>query len=651
MSVLHHALLGVSVVALAVAGLRVASVLAERGLERVIAAAAFATAAAVGEAIVLGLVSLGGSTAALSAAALLTGAAAIAWLPRPAVGPVGELAEWWGARSQRERACLGALAGGALAWAAWQLRHPALGFDTVHYHLPEMVIFVQGGQPGSVHDVLPGLPVGNYPLTTEVTVAWAMGIARSYVPIVLLPWLTLALTATSAWAGLRALGTTRAAAGLAAAALCTNPWLLGWQSNGSVTDPPALAWLTACAALCALGRQRPALLAPAIVAGGLAIGCKTTVLPFTLVVLALGLWGARRRLPARAILLATAAATLVGGVWYLRNVVAHGSPFWPIVATPWGDPVPESVKAVHTSFLDRPRATIDLLGDSYLNRFGGGLLLLAGGALLAPILSRRRRVLVAAAATVGGLLVWARSPVTGIATSGALPETIFSTTRYALPVVAAACLALALAATDARGRLRHVALLALAGATGVNLVQTFDLGFPVAPSVLTPLAGAAVGAVLALAGSLLRRRKWPSPRRAAIRAAVPALVAASAGALLAIPAHGFVARHGDTRSVLVSIVVRDLAADPGFRDGSEPVATTPAYIGALAGDELRHRLVAIPPGTGCRDAVPRARREWLVVYGGPLGGVAPAAIKGCLPPPAFADGPFAVFRPPSARGR
>src|SRR3954468_8471252 len=83
--VLHHALLGASVVALASAGLRLASMLAERGLPRLLAAAAFATAAAVAEALLLGLVSLGGSTAALTVAALATVAASYALLPRPAL--------------------------------------------------------------------------------------------------------------------------------------------------------------------------------------------------------------------------------------------------------------------------------------------------------------------------------------------------------------------------------------------------------------------------------------------------------------------------------------------------------------------------------------------------------------------------------------
>src|SRR5256714_7917568 len=121
MPVLHHALLGASVVALASAGLRLASMLAERGLPRLLAAAAFATAAAVAEALLLGLVSLGGSTAALTIAALATGAAAYVWLPRPALPLSEELTSWWRERVLAERVLLGGIGGAALAWAAWQL--------------------------------------------------------------------------------------------------------------------------------------------------------------------------------------------------------------------------------------------------------------------------------------------------------------------------------------------------------------------------------------------------------------------------------------------------------------------------------------------------------------------------------------------------
>src|SRR4051794_36806478 len=361
MQVIHHALLGASVVALALAALRLASRFADRGLARILSAAAFATAAAVAEALLLGLVALGGSTAALTIAALATAALTFVLTPAPALPVHEELVASWRERTLPERLLLGGLAGAGLAWAAWQLRHPAIGFDAIHYHLPEMVIFVQGGHPGSIHDVLPGLPVGNYPLTTEVTIGWAMAIARSFVPLMLWPWITLTLTATAAWAGLRALEVPRVAAGLAAAALCTNPWLLGWQSNGSITDPPALAWLVVCAALVAMSRRNRALLVPAVVAAGLALGGKTTVLPNLVLVLAIGLWAGwrARELPVRPLLIAALVATGVGGVWYLRNLFEHGSPFWPLVAAPWGDPLPQSVQLVKTSFLDAPRATID----------------------------------------------------------------------------------------------------------------------------------------------------------------------------------------------------------------------------------------------------------------------------------------------------
>src|SRR3954471_8209041 len=192
--VINHALLGASVAALSAAAVRAASPIAPAGLPRLLVAASLAASAAVAEAIVLGLLALGGSTIALTAAASATWALARKLLPAPSVSPATELSDWWRARTTRERALAGALAGAAGAWIVWQLVHPALGYDAVHYHVPEMVLWVQQGTPGSAEQVLPGLPVGNYPLTTEVTVAWAMGISKSYVPIVLWPWVTLGLT-------------------------------------------------------------------------------------------------------------------------------------------------------------------------------------------------------------------------------------------------------------------------------------------------------------------------------------------------------------------------------------------------------------------------------------------------------------------------
>src|SRR3954469_20103958 len=127
--VLHHALLGVSVAALGAAGVRAASPLAAEGLARGLVAATLAAAAAVAEALALGLFALGGSTAALALAAIATWAAARVVFPAPETPAGTELVTWWRARGTVERGLLGALVGACAAWAAWQLRYPALGFD------------------------------------------------------------------------------------------------------------------------------------------------------------------------------------------------------------------------------------------------------------------------------------------------------------------------------------------------------------------------------------------------------------------------------------------------------------------------------------------------------------------------------------------
>jgi hypothetical protein len=612
----------------------------------------------VAEALVLGLFALGGSTAALTLAALATWLLARALLPLPAVAASGELAAWWRARRGAERAALGALVGAGAAWAAWQLRYPALGFDTVIYHLPEIVLWVQNGTPGSIEDVLPGLPVGNYPLTAEVTIAWGMGISRSFVPLTLVPWAWYFLTLAGGWAGLRALGIGTLARVLAIAALCTSPWLLAWQSNGSVTDPAALAWLVTCAALCALSHSEgPLLLAPALVAGGLSLGCKTTTLPMVVLVLGLGLWAARGpslRAVVRPLGVAFGAALTVGGVWYLRDLVTRGSPFWPIIAAPWGDPVPASISVVDTTFLGRLGPTLHRLGDDYLNRFGGGIVLLAGGALAFVAAPRVRRVRWASLAVLLGFLLWARNPVTGVPVANWLDEAIFSTTRYLLPVLAAAAVALALAlsASGARGAGALAARAALLAAAVVNLWQTFDLGYPKAPSAWTPLLGAAIGAAAALVLGLAAGRVHPPrlPARGALKPAALVVACTLAAALLAIPASGFLRRHGDTRPVLTETITRWLAANATYRAHPDGVATSPAFIGPLAGDRLDHHLSALAGPDSCATIAARNRHSWLVVYGGPVRGATPAQVRRCLrgAKPAFDNGAFVAY-PPAGR--
>ena len=160
------------------------------------------------------------------------------------------------------------------------------------------------------------------------------------------------LLATAGWMGLRSLRVEGRIAGLGVAAICLTPVLSHWQMNGVYTDLPSMAWLVSAAALSAASVERPALLAPAIVAAGLSVGTKTTTLPLAGLALAAGLYVNRSHLRGlvRPLTIATATALAVGGYWYLRNLVDHGSPFWPLL---WGETVPFRTQGVDDSFLER----------------------------------------------------------------------------------------------------------------------------------------------------------------------------------------------------------------------------------------------------------------------------------------------------------
>jgi hypothetical protein len=635
----HHVLLALSVAALGSAGLRTASLVAPRGLERALAGATFAAAAAGLEAMGLGLVDLGGSWAALALAAAATWAAAMVAVPSPEV-PVGaELSAWWRDAPTATRVAIGAVGGAGLAWAVWLVRHPALGFDSVQYHIPEAITWVRDGNPGApISGILSG--VTNLPLMSEVLLAWQVGIARSLVPVSLWAPATMLLLTASGWLGLRTLGVGRAATATAVAALCATPIVTHYQMNGAYNDLPALAWLTAAAALTAGSRRNTLLLVPALLAGGLAAGTKTTVLPMTIFVLAVGLWTSRDRLRAvaRPLAFAAAPALVLGGLWYARDFVRHGSPFWPDVGTPWGDPVPYDAP----SFLDRPRETLDRFLDDYLDVFAGGIVLFAG-AILAPFVARRRAVWVAGATTAVSLLLWLNAPATGLAESGSVVGTL-STLRYILPAVAAAIVTLALT-TRAGGPVGAVAGLVLAVALVINVVQTRDLGFPSVPSVFTPLAGAVLGAGAALGVSALPAPP-ALPRLAAPVAGLALLVLV--GAALAAGAPGFLERHAKSNAHTVypyAAMIGWLAAQPDYRDRSHPVAMVPIPNGSVVGDHLEHRLEFIPLREPCARVRARLRRQWVLINY--LGIVRRFTAVRCLADvrPSFSGSGFRAYRP------
>jgi hypothetical protein len=618
----HHLALALAVFCMGSAALRVASLAVDRGLVRVVAAYVLAASAMVLETLAFGLVGLGSDTVLLTALAVAAWLVTRAYVPRPAVPAFGELVGWWSSLRALERAGAGAVAGAWLAWVIWLVGFPLLGIDALMYHLPETVAFVQSGRVGTVEPVLAGFPVGNYPLTNEVLLTWFMGISRSFAPAVLWAPLLLGLFGISGLATARALRIPRAAALLAVGALGASPTLIAQQGNGPTTDLAAVTWLAACGALCLAARSSPRLLPFAVLAAGLCAGTKTTtvLLVSILLVATLVIRRASLRRQAAWLGIALGAAVVVGGTWYVRNTIDHGSPIWPFAAAPWGDPVPPTfARLVRYSFLDRPWSLSRYFSE-YRALFAGDVMLLIG--VLAWVFSRTRAVLAASGFAAVGVLVWLNAPATGLSDIVEFAPGTIASVRYLLPALSIAAVALMLAARETRSVERGGVLALLAAALVWNVAATADLGDGNVPSLDVPLIGACAGAAIGVALARVPRSRL-----------APAALALAVGVLMVPIASGFAERHAKT-NFLNTELVHFFVANPTYRSSTLPVATPPPTNATLAGDQLQHRLEVIGQDDDCPRDRSRARAGWVVARIGSIraGQLIPAGALGRLVP-------------------
>ncbi len=664
--VAHHVLLGLAVAALLGAGFRLASMAAPTGIERTIAAVVFAAGLAALQALALGAFGVGTKALPLGIVAGLTWVTAVLVLPAPEVGPGRELVASWRRLGPRTRLAPAILAGVGAAVTVWLLRHPSIGLDSNLYQYLDVARWLHDGHIGGFERLDYGVSYSSYPLTNEVLLAWSAGIARSFAPLTLWMPAMLALAGLALWQGLRSLEVPPVVALLAVAALVTLP-LAVRELNEPSNDVPALAWLACAGALCAGARRRPALLAPALLAGGLALGTKTTTLVPLALSLALAVWSVRRRLAPLALPLGLAlvGAIAVGGIWFIRGVVLYGSPLWPHLALPWGEPRPHFFTLIDQPFIGRPAATLHGRGDVYAARLAGGLVLILA-TLLAPLAAtrlagvrlshgQRRAVLVAAAAAVLALVAWLVAPVTGLPRAQGLTrpgDLAVSGLRYMLPALLAAIAAIGVAARSSR-RMTTAAGAVLGGAVGANLGALTSLGPPFTPSLVVLAAGAGFGlALLALALGIervARGRRLPALSGAIGGAALAAVL----GGSLAAGAPGYVERFSrlEQSTALGRPVAAWFLTQPGFAHGHRPIAfATRAPIAALAGDRFNHPLNVIPPFETCPRVLERARAGWVVVspprYGYGFLGTDPYTTPGCLArrKPAYDDGAFRVYR-------
>ncbi len=644
MLVVDQLLLLGSLVALAAAGWRVAALGTPSGLLRLTAAIAVSATVAVSSALVLGLIGLGASPPALALAALGAWAGARRWVTVGAPSAGEQLRTWWSSLTPVGRIARAALAGAFLGYLVWLLRHPAIGFDALADHLALPVDWVHNGRPGSIVAVNDGLPFAYFPNVHEVLLTWLTGLARTLVPQTLLTPAALVLLGVSVRAGLGRLAVPPLLSWLAVGVVTSIP-LVVVQLGGPNTDLPGMAWLACTAALAAGAARQPRLLGFGVVAAGLAVGTKTTTVVLAVLSLALAAWAVRDSLRREAVWLVSAfcVAVLTGGFWYLRALFDHGSPLWPLSSTAWGDPVPPGLRAIEPSFLAHIRATLRGRVGDYGRALAGGLVVVPA-AVLAPLWVRRRTTIWGALVVAGAVLIWAASPYTGNWRSTQLA---LGATRYLLPSLLAATVAVALAGREAR----TAALAVLGLAFAIDLDRSLSLGYPATPGVGSVALGAVLAAGLALVAPWLaraaRERDKPTRSRAAVAFAVAVLGVAALGALL-VPVNGYLEAHAETGE-FDSALIRWFNGREEFRSGHQPIVVGPVDVAILAGAHLSHPLYPLGSLGGCAGALRTIRGGWVVLERDPAAPAAIAPWQRCLAghAPVFAGGGFIVYSSPA----
>ncbi len=200
------------------------------------------------------------------------------------------------------------------------MTHP----DTLVYHMPDAVRFVQAGGFVDLHGI-GTVSQRYYPYDAELLHALGvMAFGRDVLsPFVNLGWGALALV--SAWCVGRSRGLA-ALTLLGAAVVIGLPALAGTQSGQASNDIVCLALLLSSVALLVVGEGKPAPSALAAIAAGLALATKLTVVA-SVVVLSVGVvvyaWRTHRP---RIAVLWSALFLVTGGYWFMRNWVLAGSP-------------------------------------------------------------------------------------------------------------------------------------------------------------------------------------------------------------------------------------------------------------------------------------------------------------------------------------
>ena len=342
--------------------------------------------------------------------------------------------------------------------------------DALWYHLPTAASFVQSGQMLSIKYFESDPTTAFYPFNTEVFHALGMMLFGSDLASIFvnMAWFSIALAA--AWSIGRHFGVAPVTT-IGIAILLGTPGMVSTQPGQPLVDVSAFAMFLTAIAFFSVGRDVPrsrSLDVLVALAGGLAIGMKYTFMgPVVLLCFCQLATTARGRRLGRAGLIVFA-ATATGAFWFVRNLIAIGSPL-PSAKVKIGAFSLSSLTGEYASSTTSVSKYL-FQSSSWRSAFIPGFRASWGPAWpliltvlvlgMAAVVSRHteRRVRALAALSVGSVAVWLFTPQ--ILGAGKLLIFFGVNLRYALPAAAVCFLVVAIVGVRWRGPMTLVFALA-----------------------------------------------------------------------------------------------------------------------------------------------------------------------------------------------
>jgi len=502
---------------------------------------------------------------------------------------------------------VGATAGLVFGSVVYSTVNPAIGADSIVNHLAQPVAWVQAGTMGDLARVSENLPFEAYPVTHEVLVGWGLGASHAFGWVSFISATARILLGLGVYVAARACQASRFVATLAAASILVLP-VCAVTNGGPNTDIPAAAWTASAVAFALLARSNARAYAFAILAAGLAMGTKTTaVLGPGLVLIVVVMRNPRiLRTERRLLLGAGATAAAIGAWWPLRNIIEHGGPLWPFIATPGSEPIPAEFAAIDDRFISQPATMLRGREVLYLEVLGGAAVLLVGALLLVRQLRRDERDLFLITALC--LVAWTVAPYTAITRTDGLAV---GALRYLLPAIAIG--AVGVAAASRTGSV--VAQMVLASSIPVSLAARalLPIPVPVVVPVRSLLLFASVGvAIGACASKVIVRRGMPGLSHKARLAGTVAAAVLSV-ALLTVASSGWTRRSAMSEpNSLGEALVATIDSMPS---STESVAVFPSAFALLASDDLEIRIDLIDAEATCDELATLTTREPVLIFG------------------------------------